>query len=391
MLGQLRAAEESGELKSSPGVEVSSDEAGSEEVDDNKPTDFFHAVKPKPKAVIPLAEISEDGRELRARRAVIARRLVLGGALLAVTVLAIIAAPYLLPLDKRPPARPSASEQQQKQQPLQAMARAGRSSAEAQQDGPQRRAPTEAESSSSEATTASTAPSGVVRVGFERRGQAIIVPVRLSGAEGSVTAKMLFDTGATFSTLKRGLLRKLGAGIGTATTKTATANGVVNRRLSVIDGVSVGAAAVKGGLTVAVCEACAMGGTAGLLGLNFSRHFVVTIDHDAGELLLKPRRVQNPQLFDVKPFVSLSDARSERRGKQMRIRFTVVNRSPRPLRQVHVIAHIRDPGRIRRQRPQTVVDYVPARSKRLAVMTMPAPPKATTFTLEIQQASFASR
>jgi hypothetical protein len=179
-----------------------------------------------------------------------------------------------------------------------------------------------------------------VQVHFERRGGAMVVPVLLAGPELQVEAKLLFDTGASLTTIDHATLGRLGLYVTAAdpTVTMQTANGPVARTITVIDGLAVGAARVSGGLTVAICDACAQQDLVGLLGTNFTRHFRVAIDHEAGLLVLSPRPTPTDRLDDIRPFISLTDVRGVQRGGSLAVSLAVRNRSPRELRGVRVRA-----------------------------------------------------
>lgn len=225
---------------------------------------------------------------------------------------------------------------------------------------------------------------GEVRVSFQRRGSTgIVVPVTLYGPAGAVPVRMLFDTGATLSTVDRATLARLGLRTSPLDPiiESHTANGAVKRPITVVEGVEMQGAKVGGGLTFTLCDPCATGKVVGLLGLNFSRHFRVTVDHDAGEIVLQPKPVHVGHLFDIRHFVSLDEAKGLWRGPLLSIKVLVRNRSPRPLQRVVVEAEVKSgekSGRIRGTLAQ-----VPARGE--ARLTLEGRPgvKGSTFLLRL--------
>ena len=186
---------------------------------------------------------------------------------------------------------------------------------------------------------ATVAPTGG-RLTFSRRGGRIVVPVQLAGPKGRVQRSMLFDTGATLTTLNRGSLKAMGVTVSNDAPIVAvhTAGGVIRRRLVVVEEIAVGGSRVAGGLAVAVCDRCAPGDLAGLLGLNYARHFRVIIDHEHGQLTLEPKDSLRGHIADIRPFVELSEAKSLRAGGHLVISVTVHNRSPRRLERLVVSA-----------------------------------------------------
>jgi len=229
---------------------------------------------------------------------------------------------------------------------------------------------------------------GEVRVSFERRGSGVVVPVSLQGPGGRVEAKMLFDTGASFTTLNEATLRRLGLVVAPEdpTIETQTANGLVRRSLVVIDGVSVGRATVDGGVAVAACDPCASGEVVGLLGLNFSGHFRFTLDHAAGQLVLAARQGPIDHLADILPFVDLSEAKGSWRGPLLTVDVTVRSRAPRGLRDVKVAAVVKAEGR--EGRISGEAKQVPARGSTLLKLQGLPPVRAPSFTLRLESAAW---
>ncbi len=204
---------------------------------------------------------------------------------------------------------------------------------------------------------------GQVRVSFKKKGSAIIVPVTLQGVDGEATVKMLFDTGATITTIDTATLRRLGLAVGPGdpVVESHTAAGPVRRHLTVIDGANLGGAVVDNGVAVAVCDPCAQGKVVGLLGLNYSRHFLVTVDHEGGELVLKRKPRPVGKLHDIRHFVELKHAKGMWRGPMLRVSVVVQNRSARGLRKVKVAAEVQSGGET--GQISKIVETVPARGQ----------------------------
>jgi clan AA aspartic protease (TIGR02281 family) len=108
-------------------------------------------------------------------------------------------------------------------------------------------------------------------------------------ADGSHEMWMLFDTGATYTTLSRDRLDRMGIPVpqDAPTIVLNTANGEVEAPIVLIERAWLGGFPVEG-LTVAVCEDCRGDDHEGLLGLNVSGQFSVTLDPGRNEMLLKP-------------------------------------------------------------------------------------------------------
>lgn len=154
-----------------------------------------------------------------------------------------------------------------------------------------------------------------VALPYEGQGHSMIIPVQFGDSE----FPMLFDTGASFTTLNQRSLAALGLHVsGDAPVVTLhTANGDRSARLVVVPQVWVGGLAVEG-VTVAVCEECADGRVSGLLGLNVSGQFLVTIDTAGQQVLFQPRAGDPDRVVDVQPWLDtratvtlFADGRSE--------------------------------------------------------------------------------
>ncbi len=233
-----------------------------------------------------------------------------------------------------------------------------------------------------------TAAGGEIRVPFQKKGSGIVVPVTLLGPRGAVPVKMLFDTGATLTTVDNATLTRLGLQLDpeAPSVLSHTANGQVRRVLAVIDGAHLMGARVDGGLAVSVCDPCAQGEVVGLLGLNFSKHFKVTVDHDGGEVLLAPKERPVLRTSDIHYFVKLEDASGLWHGDRLTVDLQLRNLAPRALRQVKVAAEIKSGEQL--ATVAGVVAAVPARGRVPLTIKGSSPIKGTRFTLRVVEASW---
>lgn len=148
-----------------------------------------------------------------------------------------------------------------------------------------------------------------VALPYEGEGRTLRIPVAFETRFGeTVETWMLFDTGATFTTLDEATLDALGQDIPDDAPEVTlhTANGKRTARLVLLDEVWIGGFPV-GGVTVALCEACASAdtGVAGLLGNNVSGQFTVTLDPDRQEMVLEPRQGQPDRHLDIGPWLDI--------------------------------------------------------------------------------------
>ncbi len=141
---------------------------------------------------------------------------------------------------------------------------------------------------------------------YEGEGRRMTVPVVFTNGRREVESDMMFDTGATYTTLPLSVLAELGISPGPSdpTIRLHTANGEREAQLVLVDDVWLGDLRLSG-IAIATCDDCASDDTAGLLGLNVAGGFNLAIDADRREVVFTRRRSFDRKL-DVKPFSDLS-------------------------------------------------------------------------------------
>jgi Aspartyl protease len=230
-------------------------------------------------------------------------------------------------------------------------------------------------------------PGGAVKLKYEKQGTGIVVPVTLYGPSGAVQVKMLFDTGASITTLDSATLRRLGLSLTLEdpTIETSTANGTVRRKITVIDGAAIKGARVSG-VAVSHCEPCAVREVVGLLGLNVQRQFKVTLDDEASELTLEPRPRRSGHLLDIRPFVKLTQIRGSWRGPQLSVRLQLHNQSRRTMRYLKLAAVVKRGGKTGQIWGE--VRDVPPRAKIPVKLEGLSSLRGERFTLELERADW---
>lgn len=146
-----------------------------------------------------------------------------------------------------------------------------------------------------------------VALPFEGEGRTLSLPVTVVGPrEVESEVWMLFDTGATLTTLDLATLAAIGVAVrpDAPEVEVHTAAGEQRTRLALLDRVWVGGLPVEG-VTVSVCDPCAGERTVGLLGLNVSGRFLSTVDHQRQEILLQPQGGEVNRVVDIAPWTSL--------------------------------------------------------------------------------------
>jgi clan AA aspartic protease (TIGR02281 family) len=149
-------------------------------------------------------------------------------------------------------------------------------------------------------------PAKEVVLPTEGRSGSLKIPVTVEGQRASEEITMIFDTGATLTTLNRATLRKIGIRVPTDAPKMKvhTAAGPRETQVVLVPRLWVGGFEVEG-VSIAVCDACATGESVGLLGLNVSERFLVTVDGAREELVLASRTGASNRGSDVAPWVEL--------------------------------------------------------------------------------------
>mgnify|MGYP000211942798 CR=1 FL=1 len=167
---------------------------------------------------------------------------------------------------------------------------------------------------------------------YEGSGSSLVVPVAFENDDDEVEVAMIFDTGATFTSVDTDTLRSLGVRVpaDAPEVEVRTANGVRAMKLVLVDRVWLGGFAVEG-VTVGVCDACAHGDEVGLLGLNVSGRFLVTVDQQSRELRLRPRE-RPDRTADVKYWVHPAARATAWPDGKIDVEVTLDNNSPRTVR-----------------------------------------------------------
>jgi clan AA aspartic protease (TIGR02281 family) len=161
--------------------------------------------------------------------------------------------------------------------------------------------------------------------------------VTVEGRRREAEITMIFDTGATLTTLDRATLRKIGIRVPKDAPKISvhTAAGPRETQVVLVDKVWVGGFEVEG-VSIAVCDACVSDDAVGLLGLNVSERFLVTVDGAREELLLSPRAGATNRRSDVAPWVQLAAEATRWPDGRTEVIIEAENTSTRWIEQINV-------------------------------------------------------
>jgi clan AA aspartic protease (TIGR02281 family) len=122
------------------------------------------------------------------------------------------------------------------------------------------------------------------QVPFQARGSSVLVPARVNGQP---VGYFILDTGATFTTVSRLVADRLGVRGGAGRVNLATASGVVQAPLALLDEVDIGGAVARHVPAVIHDLPNAPPTVVGLLGLSFLERFRVSLDLSSGVLRLE--------------------------------------------------------------------------------------------------------
>jgi clan AA aspartic protease (TIGR02281 family) len=122
---------------------------------------------------------------------------------------------------------------------------------------------------------------------IEKNGAIVVVDATLNG---KTPAKLIDDTGASYTMISSATARELGINLEQSrrTVPFQTANGLIQAPLADLDSITVGGMEIKN-LTAAVHDALPNSKVAGLLGLNFLSNFRMDIDTQNGVLHLEKK------------------------------------------------------------------------------------------------------
>jgi hypothetical protein len=167
-------------------------------------------------------------------------------------------------------------------------------------------------------------------IGYEGAGNSMRIPVHVDGSDFGEEFGMIFDTGATLTTLNLPSLELLDIPMPPdgPTVVLHTAAGTMEAHLALVDAIWLEDEVVEW-VTVAVCESCSESGAAGLLGLNVSSHFRVSMDHDTRQIEFNARRGRRNRRLDVQPWLQLSATVSQWQDGRVEVEVNAANRARR--------------------------------------------------------------
>lgn len=123
-----------------------------------------------------------------------------------------------------------------------------------------------------------------VQVPLQKRGTSVLLPGRVNGQP---VGYFILDTGATFTSLSGLVANRLGISTSGSSVRLATASGVIQAPLAVLDELDIGGAVARHVPAVIHDLPNMPPSVAGLLGLSFLERFRVNFDLSSGVLLFQ--------------------------------------------------------------------------------------------------------
>lgn len=206
----------------------------------------------------------------------------------------------------------------------------------------------------------------VVELPYEGEGRSMRVQATFEGVRSDRELTMLFDTGASFTTLDRANLATLGVAVNDdlPTVRLNTANGTIEAPVVLVPAIWVGDQPVEW-VTVAVCEDCRQGEVKGLLGLNVSGQFGVALDHDDRLITLTPREDAERHL-DIEPWLGISSMANGWPDGRVEVTVVVDNKAPRSVSEAVVEVRCQGDASFAVQ-----LDDLPARGSKESTVKLP--------------------
>lgn len=231
-----------------------------------------------------------------------------------------------------------------------------------------------------DATTFAGPDGGAVELPTESHGRVVTVGATAKGPKATLELRMLFDTGASLTTLTRATLEVLGATVDPdgPTVTLHTASGEMVSHLAVLDHLVLSGVDIPN-VTVAVCEACADHAIEGLLGLNVSSLFLVSLDTARDRVLLEPRGTDSSRILDIAPWTQVHATATSWLDGRIEVEVQVTNGADRPVALAEIaikceatyLAELRD---------------VPRRGSSSTVVSLPRDARCDRYTAPLQRA-----
>ena len=224
---------------------------------------------------------------------------------------------------------------------------------------------------------------GDVVIPYQGRGEHLQVAAFFDGPRYGEEFSMIFDTGATYTTLNRRALELLEIEVprDAPLAILRTASGEIKAPLVIVDAVWLGDAVVEW-VTVAVCEPCATDEISGLLGLNVSGQFQVALDHDHHQIELAALGRAEDRKLDVARWLTLHSRILRWQDGRLEVEVTAENRAKVGIREFSV--QVDCPG----GRFEVKVDDLPGGETVSRKMALPRGTDCSEYILDLREATW---
>jgi clan AA aspartic protease (TIGR02281 family) len=209
-------------------------------------------------------------------------------------------------------------------------------------------------------------PTPMVVLSYEGDHASLRIQVDVDGPAVGEQVEMLFDTGATLTTLDRATLDRIGITIPTDApwVSLRTANGEIEAPLVLVDAIWLGDEPVEW-VTVAVCDGCTDAPAVGLLGLNTSQRFHISLDHDRRRIELTRRERADDRTLDIGQWLQIRSRATRQWTGSVDVALTATNRAHRRIAEAVVDLSCGD------QVFAVQIDDIPAEGERTTEISLP--------------------
>ncbi len=205
-----------------------------------------------------------------------------------------------------------------------------------------------------------------VLLSYEGDQASLRIRVDLDGPEVGEQVEMIFDTGATLTTLDRATLDRLDIAVPADAPRVTlrTANGEIEAPLVLVDAIWLGDEPVEW-VTVAVCDGCTGAPAVGLLGLNTSQRFHIALDHDRRRVELTRRAREDDRGLDIGQWLQIRSRATRQWTGSVDVALTATNSAHRRIAEAVVDLSCGD------QVFAVQIDDIPAEGERTTEISLP--------------------
>lgn len=223
-------------------------------------------------------------------------------------------------------------------------------------------------------------PTAEIALPYEGAGRSLRIPVVIEADGMEQEVWMLYDTGATYTTLTEDDLESIGIRIPPDAPEITvnTAGGERTAKIVLIDRVWLGGFPVDG-VTIAVCEECGSDEDAGLLGLNVSGQFTVTVDPAERQLVLEPLEARDRHL-DIAHWVEVGATATAWSDGRVEVEVSAESSTDRQVDDLSVTIHCSG------EEFSATIDEVPPNDLATARVSLPRGTDCTTYRIRLEEA-----